>query len=159
MARTSRKAPPKPRKSQGGKQAKGRKAAPSPARRKKRDYAAEYRARTKGLKPGTPEYQRARGHVAREHITRHQREQALIDQFAVQQAWRGEKHGARPAEEIADWIREEIKTRSYHWFVEWRKTRDDLHRQYVANKHKSLGIDLGALAAQLGVPHSELFYH
>jgi hypothetical protein len=162
MARNSRKAQSKGKSPRRGAQPKRKSASAAP--RKKRDYAAEYRARLKRGKAQGKTRQEARGHVAREHVTRHQREQALIDQFAEEQFNR-QPHPLRSAEEIAASIRAKIKVYGYHWFVIRRRIRDDLNRQYHAagqpksGSRKSLGIDLVELSRRLDMPHQELFYH
>jgi hypothetical protein len=161
MARSSRKAPSK------GKAPKGpRQAAPKKSRKsrkpRQRDYAAEYRARTKGLEPGTPAYQRARGHKPAEHVSRREREQALIEQFAAAAARRNKRIDA---DEAAADIREGIREHGYGWSVAQRRAVEELNRRYLAagqpksGSPKSLGINIVELARQLGTDPELLFYH
>jgi hypothetical protein len=105
--------------------------------------------------------QEARGHKAREHVTRAERLEQRIEAFAEAQAYRGERHGARDADEIADAIRERIKDEGGRtdWFRALELRIRALHEAYADNNHESLGINLVAEAEAWDWPDSELFYH
>jgi hypothetical protein len=151
-----------PRKTAPKKQAGRKTAAPAPKR--KLTGAEIYRRRIARATAQGKTRQEARGHKAKEHITRRDRERARVDAFAEKQAWRGEKRGARDADEIAESLWRGIRAHNFGWFTRLEKHIAQLNAAYKANKSQSLGRDLNADLRQFDLTGydfdtAELFYH
>jgi hypothetical protein len=108
--------------------------------------------------------QEARGHKAKEHVTRREREQQRIDDFAMRQAYRGENRGARDADAIADAIRERIRTEGFGWFSRLERFVNSSNARYrqqgqPSGRERVRIADLDEAADDFDWPAEELFYH
>jgi len=153
----------KPGKSSGTKRKAAAKAAPAlkrppeVTRAEWAKWSAGYRKRAVGFyakHPGAPRYQ-MRGKQAGESLTRRQRLEARIEALAERQAYRGGKHGARDADEIADSYRALIKANGERAFSRMERV--------IFNRQKGDGRitseDLGFEWSEFDGDDAELFYN
>lgn len=135
-----------------------------------RKYSPSYKARLAGFYKKHPgeSRQKARGKKVKEHVTRKARELALINKWAEEQAYKGFKHGARPAEEIAADLYRKIfgpEGKGMRWFKLMRERIADLHAAWVKagrprkGAPNALNHNLAVDADDFDMPWPELFYH
>lgn len=134
-----------------------------------RSYSPSYKARLSAFYKKHPgeSRQKARGKKVKEHVVRKSKELALINKFAEEQAYKGFKHGARPAEEIAADLTDKIfkQGKGMRWFRLFREHIANLHAQWVKagrprkGSPKALNHNLAVDAEDFDMPWPELFYH
>ena len=153
----------KPGKSSGTKRKAAAKAAPAlkrppeVTRAEWAKWSPAYRKRAVGFyakHPGAPRYQ-MRGKGKGEHLTLAQRREARIEALAERQAYRGGKHGARDADEIADSYRALVAAKGWSAF--------NTMERVIFNRQKGDGRitadDLGFEWSEFDGDDAELFYN
>lgn len=104
--------------------------------------------------PGAPLY-RARGKGKAEHLTRKQKLDERIEALAERQSYRGHKHGARDADEIAESYRALIRDKGESAFG----VLERLIRERQKGQGRITSAELGFDWSDYGGDDEELFYN